>query len=169
MYIRVPVSSHPRHNWRGKRTDTVIYLPFLIQKPPPWDNSNFKHSEGNRHGEELENAVVSKRNDSWLLSAVRTFLFTWTLGSKCTRETGWKWAYYCRALSRPELAQFVAAGFETTWHVPNMIWTAEGCVNWRLKDLPNRLFKKRQLSGVGVFGETKEVIDALTRLQQGVK
>jgi hypothetical protein len=31
------------------------------------------------------------------------------------------------------------------------------------------LFKKRQLSGVGVFGETKEVIDALTRLQQGVK
>jgi hypothetical protein len=76
MYIRVPVLSHPRHNWRGKRiTDTVIYLPFLIQKPPPWDNSNFKHSEGNRHGEELgeKNAVVSKRNDSWLLSAVRSF------------------------------------------------------------------------------------------------
>jgi hypothetical protein len=41
MYIRVPVLSHPRHNWRGKRTDTVIYLPFLIQQLPPWDNSNF--------------------------------------------------------------------------------------------------------------------------------
>jgi hypothetical protein len=124
MYIRVPVLSHPRHNWRGKRiTDTVIYLPFLIQKPPPWDNSNFKHSEGNRHVEELGEKKRGCEQKEWLvITECCTFLFTWTLGSKCTRETGWNWAYYCRGLSRPELAQFVAAGFETTWHVPNTIW-----------------------------------------------